>query len=106
MLEFNWKPDKTFPMPLHLQIEGYIKEKISLNEWFIGTKLPSQRTLAELFEVNRSTIIAAMDELATEGIIQGNSGGGTKIINNTWNLMNQNYNWNGYITSGTINQTI
>lgn len=99
MLEFNWKPDKTFPIPLHLQIVGYIKEKISLNEWSIGTKLPSQRTLAELFEVNRSTIIAAMDELAAEGIVQGNSGGGTKIINNTWNLMNQNYNWNGYITS-------
>ncbi|MDD3141439.1 MAG: PLP-dependent aminotransferase family protein [Lachnospiraceae bacterium] len=79
---------------------GYIKEKISLNEWSIGTKLPSHRALAELFEVNRSTIIAAMDELAAEGIIQGNSSGGTKIINNTWNLMNQNYNWNGYITSG------
>ena len=101
MLEINWKPDKTYPMPLHLQIVGYIKEKITLNEWSIGTKIPSQRTLAEVFAVNRSTIIAAMDELAAEGIIQGNTGGGTKIINNTWNLMNQNYNWNGYISSGS-----
>lgn len=100
MFEINWKPDKTYPMPLHLQIVGYIKEKITSNEWSIGTKLPSQRTLAELFAVNRSTIIAAMDELTAEGIICGNSGGGTKIINNTWNLMDKNYNWNDYISSG------
>lgn len=100
MFEINWKPDKSYPMPLHLQIAGYIKEKIALNEWSIGTKIPSQRTLAEVLSVNRSTIIAALDELAAEGIIQGNTGGGTKIINNTWNLMNQNYNWNGYISSG------
>ncbi|MBV7272057.1 PLP-dependent aminotransferase family protein [Clostridium sp. PL3] len=100
MFETDWKPDKTYPMPLHLQIIGYIKEKITLNEWPIGTKLPSQRALAELFAVNRSTIVAAMDELAAEGVIQGNTGGGTKVINNTWNLMNQSYNWNSYISSG------
>ena len=100
MYKINWRPDKTHPMPLHLQIVGYMKDKITSNEWSVGTKLPSQRTLAELFAVNRSTIIAAMDELAAEGIIKGNTGGGTKIINNTWNLMNQTYNWNGYISSG------
>lgn len=100
MFEPNWKPDKTDPMPLHLQIVGYIKEKIALNEWTIGTKLPSQRALAELFAVNRSTIVAAMDELAAEGILQGNTGGGTKVLNNTWNLMNQSYNWNRYISLG------
>ncbi len=101
MLEINWKPDKTYPMPLHLQIVGYIKEKIALNEWTIGTKIPSQRTLAEVFGVNRSTIFAAMDELAAEGIVQGNTGGGTRIINNTWNILKQSYNWNGYISSGS-----
>jgi len=101
MLEINWKPDKTYPMPLHLQIVEYIKEKITLNEWSIGTKIPSQRAFAEMFAVNRSTIIAAMDDLSAEGIIQSNTGGGTKIINNTWNLMNKNYNWNGYISSGS-----
>lgn len=101
MYEINWRPDKTYPMPLHLQIVGYIREKIALNEWGIGTKIPSQRALAEMFAVNRSTIIAAMEELAAEGIIHGNTGGGTKIINNTWTLMNPNYNWNNYISSGS-----
>ncbi len=101
MLEFNWRPDKTYPMPLHLQIVEFIKEKIALNEWSVGTKIPSQRALAEVLGVNRSTIFAAMDELAAEGIVQGNTGGGTKIINNTWNIMKHNYNWNGYISSGS-----
>lgn len=104
MLETNWKPDKTNPMSLPQQIVGFIKEKITLNELPIGTKLPSQRTLAELFSVNRSTIVAAMDQLTSEGIIQGNIGGGTKVINNTWNLMNQRYNWNSYISSGSHQQ--
>ena len=100
MPEINWRPDKSYPMPLHLQIAEYIKAKITSNEWPVGTKIPSQRTLAEKFAVNRSTIVAALNELTSEGIIQGNSGGGTRVTNNTWNLMNQSYNWNNYILSG------
>ncbi|AOT71844.1 aminotransferase-like domain-containing protein [Geosporobacter ferrireducens] len=110
MLNIDWKPDRNSPTQLYLQIAGYIKNKIACGEWLVGTKLPSQRTLSEVFGVNRSTIVAAMEELAAEGVIEGNSGGGTVIINNTWTLcpMERTYNWNNYISSGVhqTNQTI
>jgi GntR family transcriptional regulator of abcA and norABC len=102
MLDFDWKPDKSNPTQLHLQITGYIKNKIACGEWPVGTKLPSQRTLSDVFEVNRSTVVAAMEELSAEGVIEGNSGGGTVIINDTWTLFpsEPTYNWNNYISSG------
>lgn len=106
MLDIDWKPDRNSPTSLHLQIAGFIKNKIASGEWPVGTKLSSQRVLSEVFGVNRSTLVAAMEELAAEGTIEGNSGGGTVIINNTWTLFPKEhpYNWNNYITSG-VHQT-
>ncbi len=110
MLDIDWKPDRSSPTQLHLQIAGYIKNKISSGEWSVGTKLPSQRTLSDIFDVNRSTVVAAMEELAAEGVIVGKSGGGTVITNDTWTLfpMDRTYNWNSYISSGAhqSNQSI
>ena len=48
-----------------------MKEKIENGEWPIGSKTPSQRQLAKLFQVNRSTVITALDELMADGLIQG-----------------------------------
>ncbi len=103
MLSINWKPDKSSPEQLHIQIIRYIKDRIASGDWPAGTRLPSQRTLSELFCVNRSTIVAAMEELASEGIVAGKTGGGTRIINNTWTLISNKYvpNWNNYVSSGT-----
>ncbi|MCX7711383.1 MAG: PLP-dependent aminotransferase family protein [Clostridia bacterium] len=102
MQEINWRPDRNDPTQLHIQIIRYIKDKIASGEWAIGTKLPSQRALSEAFGVNRSTVVTAMEELASEGLIRGNTGGGTVVINNTWNVLSMEHapNWNTYITSG------
>lgn len=61
-----------------------MRHKIASGEWPVGYKLPSQRTLAELFGVNRSTVVAAIDEAACTGILEGNSGGGTRVVRNSW----------------------
>ena len=37
----------------------------------LEVKIPSQRQLAKLFQVNRSTVITALDELMADGLIQG-----------------------------------
>jgi len=87
MNELDWKPDKSTPVPLYIQIKEYIKEKIETGEWTLGTKIPPQRTLAKAFGVNRSTIVAAMEELIADGLLEGKRGSGTKIINNSWSLM-------------------
>jgi GntR family transcriptional regulator, regulator for abcA and norABC len=62
MIELNWKTDKSSPIPLYIQIKEYIKEKIETGEWTVGTKIPPQRTLAQAFGVNRSTVVAAVEE--------------------------------------------
>lgn len=86
-VQINWKPDKNNPVPLYQQIVDYIYQKISSGDWPVGTRLPSQRALAEQFDVNRSTITSALDELTAFGIIQSGHGAGTQVMNNTWGLM-------------------
>jgi GntR family transcriptional regulator, regulator for abcA and norABC len=102
MIELNWKPDKSSPTPLYIQIKEYIKEKIETGEWAVGTKIPPQRKLAEALGVNRSTIVAALEELIAEGLLEGKSGSGTKVINNTWSLMTSTPppDWNSYVQAG------
>ena len=110
MFNIDCKPDRNNPLQLHVQIAEYIKGKIARNEWPEGTKLPSQRTLAQIFGVNRSTVVTAFEELTAEGLIKGNMGGGTRIINNTCLLLSAKpqFNWSSHITSGTYqsSQTI
>jgi GntR family transcriptional regulator, regulator for abcA and norABC len=102
MIELDWKPDKSSPTPLYIQIKEYIKEKIETGEWAVGTKIPPQRKLAEALGVNRSTIVAALEELIAEGLLEGKSGSGTKVINNTWSLMTSTPppDWNSYVQAG------
>ncbi len=103
MFTTNWKPNKSSPVPLHKQITDFIKGKISNGEWTIGYRLPPQRTFAKELGVNRSTVVTAYDELIAEGLIEGKSGSGTRVINNTWNLLATNAppDWNSYVKVGT-----
>ncbi|KQL45648.1 GntR family transcriptional regulator [Brevibacillus choshinensis] len=88
--------------PKYKQIIVYIKEKISAGEWPIGSVIPSQRELATMFGVNRSTVITALEELMADGLIEGKMGMGTVVINNTWMLLATNPppDWNEYVQSG------
>ena len=89
-------------VPKYRQIIDYMKEKIENGEWPIGSKIPSQRQLAKLFHVNRSTVITALDELIADGLIQGQIGAGTIVMNNTWSLLATNPppDWSEYVKAG------
>lgn len=89
-------------LPKYRQIVDYMKEKIENGEWPIGSKIPSQRQLAKLFHVNRSTVITALDELMADGLIQGKIGAGTVVTNNTWSLLATNPppDWSEYVKAG------
>ncbi|QHM06690.1 hypothetical protein C7M27_02629 [Bacillus subtilis] len=47
----QWQPSRKSDVPLHRQIEQYMKDKILHGEWAVGTKIPSQRTLADMFQM-------------------------------------------------------
>ncbi|MDA1678032.1 efflux pump transcription regulator NorG [Bacillus cereus group sp. TH152-1LC] len=89
-------------LPKYRQIVDYMKEKIENGEWPIGSKIPSQRQLAKLFQVNRSTVITALDELMADGLIQGKIGAGIIVTNNTWSLFATNPppDWSEYVKAG------
>ncbi|MGE6551421.1 PLP-dependent aminotransferase family protein [Bacillus mycoides] len=97
-----WKPNMSSSIPLYKQIESYIKERIVNGEWTIGTKLPSQRDLAHTFEVNRSTIVMAFDELIAKGYVEGNGRKGTIVINNSESTSTYAPppNWQSYVETG------
>lgn len=100
-VQIEWKPNKKSSEPMYQQIVRYVCKKVESGEWPVGTRLPSQRTLAGYFEVNRSTVVTAIDELASYGILEGCHGAGTRIISNTWSLLlSPGPNWNGYVASG------
>ncbi|PLT34119.1 PLP-dependent aminotransferase family protein [Bacillus sp. V5-8f] len=102
MKNLGWKPDRMSPVPLHRQIEEFIKGKILNGEWSTGTKIPSQRDLADIFKVNRSTVVSALDELTAQGLLEGKKGGGTRVINNTWGVVGTDtpLDWSTYIQAG------
>ena len=57
--------------------------------------------MAEAFGVNRSTIVAAMEELIACDVLESDFGGGTRVKSNTWSLLaSRPPDWNRYIESG------
>lgn len=92
------REDKTL---IYIQIMEYIKSKIATGEWTIGSKIYSQRKLATVFKVNRSTVVTALEELQAEGLIEGKTGMGNIVTNNTWSLLtNEPKNWNDQVNVG------
>ena len=75
----DWKPTKDSSVPLFRQIVSHFEEGIRTGSYIKGTRFPSQRQMAEIFEVNRSTISLAMDELKALGLIITKGKGGTQV---------------------------
>ena len=100
-LHIDWKPDRSAGRPVTGQIVDFMCGRIASGAWPIGARLPSQRALSEAFGVNRSTVIAAIEELADYGVVEGRHGAGTRIVSNTWSLMLSGApDWADYVSSG------
>ena len=101
MLNIDWKPNKQSSKPIYVQIVDYFKQKINNGDWPVGLQIPPQRKLADMLEVNRSTIVTALEELKAEGILEGNGKAGTKIVDNTLIAISKlQPKWQSYIEEG------
>jgi 2-aminoadipate transaminase len=71
--------DRSSTVPLYRQICQGLREAILSGQLAEGTRLPTERALANELEVNRTTVMNAYNELASEGLIEGHVGRGTLV---------------------------
>ena len=93
----TWKPDKHAQLTLHTQIVDWFTAKIENGDFTPGMKCPTQRVLSLQFEVNRSTINTAIDELKARGLLESRVGAGTFITENPWQSMLAHPKWQQHI---------
>lgn len=56
--------------PLYLQIKDILKHKIITSEYPVGSTIPSENELEDMFSVSRMTIRQAVNELVNEGLLK------------------------------------
>jgi GntR family transcriptional regulator/MocR family aminotransferase len=67
------------PEPLHVQVMFQIKQAVLSGRLPARTRLPSSRILSAKLGVSRNTVLAALDQLKAEGILEARQGAGISI---------------------------
>ena len=65
MLE-NRRLDKSIPMPLYYQLKTIIAEEIENGSYPVGSLIPTEAELSEMFAISRTTVRQAIAELVHE----------------------------------------
>ncbi|MFJ8262274.1 GntR family transcriptional regulator [Rummeliibacillus sp. NPDC094406] len=71
--------DKNSHVPIYVQIEEILKEKISHGEYAVGCAIPSERELSETFTVSRMTVRQSITQLVNDGFLYREKGRGTFV---------------------------
>lgn len=99
----DWKPDRESKIPIYKQLALYIETGIGDGTFPPDKPLPSERGLAKGLGINRSTVIAAYDELESNGLIDRNRGSGTTVSKDIWGISKKRIpRWNRYIEAGSF----
>ena len=72
--------DKKSRVPMYIQVKRQIMELIRSGQIRVGSKMPTERMLAETLNLSRNTISSAYKELEAEGVIKSFQGRGTFVI--------------------------
>lgn len=67
------------PTPLYYQLREALRERIQQGEFPPGTRLPSEEALCRDYGVSRITVIRALRDLTTEGLVERRQGRGTFV---------------------------
>lgn len=65
--------------PRYIEIHNQIRDRIENGEWQSRKRLPSERELAEMFQVSRMTLRQAVQTLVDEGLLERRVGSGTFV---------------------------
>lgn len=80
--------DRDGGVPLYQQICHSLREAILSGQLPEGVRLPTERALAASLGVNRTTVMNAYNELASEGLIEGHVGRGTLVRRSHYDPIN------------------
>jgi DNA-binding transcriptional MocR family regulator len=61
------------------QVEALVLRRIERGDLSIGSRLPSERVLAERLGVSRVTVVRALDQLRADGVLETRRGSGTHV---------------------------
>ena len=71
--------DRESPIPAYYQIALDLRQRIHQGEWLSENRLPSEKDLAQEYQVSRMTMRQAIAELVKEGLLSRQRGSGTYI---------------------------
>jgi GntR family transcriptional regulator len=67
------------PIPLYIQLQEILHDKIQNKQWNPGDHLPSEEELCAEYNVSRVTVRNALSRLSMEGLIERSAGKGTIV---------------------------
>ena len=71
--------DKSSPLPLYFQVKEDIEKKIKEEVYIEGEALPSEIALIDQYNVSRTTIRQAVEQLVNDGLLERRRGKGTFV---------------------------
>lgn len=71
--------NKESPIPIYYQLQEHLKTKIENGELKSGDPIPSEREMAEKYEISRMTVRQAVNNLVNEGLLTRSKGRGTFV---------------------------
>lgn len=99
----DWRPERKAKKAIYKQLAEYIENGIADGTFPPDKPLPAERYLAKELDLNRSTVVAAYDELESNGLIQRTRGSGTTISKDIWGIAKKRIpSWNRYIEAGSF----
>ncbi|MEQ8672741.1 MAG: GntR family transcriptional regulator [Aggregatilineales bacterium] len=109
-IEFNI--DRTSYIPLYVQIAEHLREYLDSKDAHPGDQLPGESEFCRIFDVSRTVIRQALDELERDGLIIKKKGKGTFVaepkLEETWfqklTGFHQHYASRGYKLHSTVLQ--
>lgn len=70
---------RTAPLPYYAQLAQILRGQIAGGRWRPGDILPSEADLCSMYELSRTAVRQALDELVMEGLVQKEKGRGTFV---------------------------
>lgn len=71
--------DRSSPLPLHEQFRRLLLARIQTQELSPGDALPPERVLCDTYNLSRTTVRTAIDELVQQGVLHRMQGRGTFV---------------------------